>query len=114
MSDNPAAQGDSAAVARVHCVTCGREEATIAGRVPFPEPLRGEILANVGAPCWQEWLATQLKIINEYRLNLAEERSRELLAKAARETLKLGEGGGVDLVTGPAKARELGNLPEGE
>lgn len=99
---------------RVQCVTCGKFEAKIAARVAFREPLRGEIFANVCAPCWSDWMAQQLKIINEYRLNLAEDSSRVLLERAARDALKLGGGDAAAAapVTGPEKARELGNLPE--
>lgn len=93
------------------CHTCGREEAPIIGRIPFREPLKSQILANVGASCWAGWLDQQLKIINEYRLNLAEPSARDVLERAAAEMLRLG-GGDQQAVptTGPEKARELGNL----
>ncbi len=95
----------------VHCVTCGQDEPPITLRVPFRDPLKAEILANVGAGCWRNWLDQQLKIINEYRLNLADDSARALLERAAREVLHLG-GGDQEavLATGPEKARELGNL----
>lgn len=94
----------------VTCACCGKAEAAITGRVPFAEPTRSELLSRVGAACWQSWLEAQLKIINEYRLNLAESSSRELLDQACRQFCKLDEEDGESLLTGPDKARELGNL----
>ena len=95
----------------VTCVLSGREEAAISKRVPFREPLRAEVLASVGAPAWERWLEQQVKIINEYRLNLADPRSRDILEEQARIFLGLGGASdGARAEVGPDKARELGNL----
>ncbi len=96
--------------ASVDCVTCGKSEPPIAGRVTLREPLRSEVRAQVGAGCWASWTAQQLRIINEYRLNLAEPRSRDVLESAARDFLKIGGVGGEAPTTGPETARKLGNL----
>ncbi len=96
--------------ASVDCRTCGKSEPPIAGRVMLREPLRSEVRAHVGAGCWAAWTAQQLRIINEYRLNLAEPRSREILESAARDFLKLAGAGGEAPMTGPDTARKLGNL----
>jgi|ETNmetMinimDraft_26_1059896.scaffolds.fasta_scaffold108572_2 Fe-S cluster biosynthesis and repair protein YggX len=96
----------------VTCACCGQQEPPVGVRVPFGEPTRGEILARVGAPCWRTWLDTQLMIINEYRLNLSDPASREMLDQAARQFLKLDGGAAEVLETGPDKARELGNLKD--
>lgn len=102
---------ESSSATSVACVTCGENEAPITLRIPFREPLRAEIQRSVGAGCWRNWLDQQLKIINEYRLNLADDSARALLERAARETLKLGSGDqDAVLEVGPDKARELGNL----
>ena len=93
----------------VDCVVTGRTEPAISGRVPFREPLRSEVIANVGATAWAQWLEQQVKIINEYRLNLADVRSRDILEEQARLFFKLGANGEAAEV-GPDKARELGNL----
>ncbi len=95
----------------VTCACCGQQEEPISARIPFGEPTRGEIKARVGSGCWGVWLETQLKIINEYRLNLGDPASGELLDQACRQFLKLDEGAEV-LETGPEKARELGNLQD--
>ncbi|MCO4760530.1 MAG: Fe(2+)-trafficking protein [Myxococcales bacterium] len=93
----------------VSCVSCGNDGAAITSRVPFLGATKTQIQSSVCASCWTQWMAQQLKIINEYRLNLAEQRSRELLEGQVREFLKLGGGSEVATV-GPDKARELGNL----
>ena len=94
----------------VTCATCGNTEPAIVVRVPFAEPTRGDILARVGGPCWLTWLEAQLKIINEYRLNLGDPSARALLDQACRQFLKLDGDEGETPETGPDKARELGNL----
>lgn len=94
----------------VHCRRCGASEPAISGRVPFRDPLRSEIVAGIGQRCWSEWQAQQLRILNEYRLNLAEERSRAVLESAARSFLHLGGDENPGPATGPEKAKELGNL----
>ncbi len=92
------------------CVTCGRDEAPISGRVPFRNPLKDDVLSRVGAGCWARWLDQQVKIINEYRLNLAEPRARDVLEEQARIFLALGGAAEGQAEVGPDKARELGNL----
>jgi Fe-S cluster biosynthesis and repair protein YggX len=96
------------------CACSGREEPAITARVPFREPLKSEILERVGAHSWDAWLEQQIKIINEYRLNLATPEARDVLERAARTFLKLDDTGGAAVpAVGPETARELGNLPEG-
>ena len=95
----------------VTCVTCKKEAPAITGRIPFPGDLKAEIQGSVCASCWSGWMAQQLKIINEYRLNLAEKRSHELLETQVRQFLHLSGAADVaDAAVGPDKARELGNL----
>jgi Fe-S cluster biosynthesis and repair protein YggX len=56
-------------------------------------PLHGEpgrtILANVCAACWKEWLGTQVKYINEYRLSPLDPKHYEFLLEQARGFLGL-------------------------
>jgi Fe-S cluster biosynthesis and repair protein YggX len=97
----------------VSCVCCGKDEPIITSHVPFGGEMRAEIQSGVGMYCWRAWMEQQLKIINEYRLNLGDSRSSELLKKACRQFLKLDGDEQVEMPeTGPDKARELGNLPE--
>lgn len=97
----------------VKCATCGNDEPTITARVPFPKAVREDLIARVGGGCWQTWLDQQLRIINEYRLNLGDPASHELLRQACYTFLKLEEAEEAQLpATGPDKARELGNISE--
>ncbi len=95
----------------VTCVTCKQEGPAITGRIPFRGDLKAEIQGSVCAPCWSNWMAQQLKIINEYRLNLAEKRAHEVLEAQVKQFLHLSGAADVDdAAVGPDKARELGNL----
>ena len=112
----PVAPG-SGAPGPIICAFSGNEEPRISARIPFREPLRSEIAARIGAHSWQKWLVQQLRVINEYRLNLATPEARDVLESAARSFFGLGESSDAAAVpsTGEATARELGNLPaEGE
>lgn len=64
----------------------------ITGPVPFPSPLREELLEAVCGSCWQEWLQMQIKIINELALNLGDARSHDILEAHARDFLGLSDG----------------------
>lgn len=96
----------------VTCHTSGKNEPRISARIPFREPLKSEVQDKIGSFTWQLWMDQQLKIINEYRLNLGDPASRDIIENAAREFFKLGGEGGQLLETGADKARELGNLPD--
>lgn len=60
------------------------------------KPLGGklglEVQEKVCANCWEEWDATQLKIINEYRLNLAVPQHFDMLVDEMRNFLHLKAG----------------------
>jgi len=64
----------------VNCVKLGRE----AEGLDFP-PLPGElgkrVFENVSKEAWQAWLKHQTMLINENRLNLADQRARQYLAQ---------------------------------
>lgn len=46
---------------------------------PIPGELGKKIFEQVSKQAWQEWIEHQTKIINENRLNLADESSRKYL-----------------------------------
>lgn len=46
---------------------------------PFPGTLGEKIFNEVSKKAWSMWLAHQTMLINEYRLNLLEDKSREFL-----------------------------------
>ncbi len=47
---------------------------------------------SVCSVCWDEWKEMEIKIINEYRLNLLERDHRKLLKKHMNDFLGMGDG----------------------
>lgn len=37
---------------------------------PFPTDLGRKVHATICQPCWREWFAMSIRVVNEYRLNL--------------------------------------------
>lgn len=62
----------------VHCIKLGTEAPGLE-RPPLPGPLGQRIYENVSKQAWQEWLAHQTRLINEYRLVLADAQARKFL-----------------------------------
>ena len=46
---------------------------------PIPGALGEKILKQISEQAWQQWLSHQTMLINEYRLNLLEPKSRQFL-----------------------------------
>ena len=60
---------------------------------PFPGDLGREIYEHVSASAWAEWRdQVQIKVINEYRLNLADPDHFQILVDQLRAFLNLDEG----------------------
>lgn len=74
------------------CNRCGKENPRIA-EAPFDSDIGKKIQASICVPCWREWMAMSIKVINEYRLNLATERGQQVYDQAMAEFLGLGGGG---------------------
>jgi Fe-S cluster biosynthesis and repair protein YggX len=72
-------------------------------------PLRGkvgrEIFDHVSREAWAEWEEMQLKIVNEYHLDLADKEARRTLTKQMRVFLGLAEAEGDELL-------DVGTPPE--
>ena len=64
----------------VHCVKLGKDAEGL-DRPPYPGPLGKKIFENVSKQAWAEWIAHQTRLINEYRLALAEASARKFLAE---------------------------------
>ena len=62
----------------VHCVLLGREEEGM-DYAPYPGELGARIYADVSNQAWQQWLAHQTMLINEYRLSPIEPQARKYL-----------------------------------
>lgn len=76
----------------VHCVKLGREARGL-DTPPFDDALGREIFEKVSAEAWSVWQNDMMiKIINEYRLNLAEQADFEMLLKQMRLFLNLDAG----------------------
>jgi len=73
----------------ITCSRCGQTREA-AGNASYAGELGDRIRRKVCGICWQEWLSTQIILINEYRLNLGLEEHREALRNKMKEFLKLG------------------------
>ncbi len=62
-------------------VTCAKygEELPGLARAPMPGPMGERIFNEVSKKAWDEWLAHQTRLINEYRLVLAKPDARAFL-----------------------------------
>jgi Fe-S cluster biosynthesis and repair protein YggX len=62
----------------VNCVVLGHEAEGL-DRPPYPGELGQRIYEQVSKQAWQQWLAHQTMLINEYRLVVIEPQAREFL-----------------------------------
>lgn len=76
-----------------HKVFCKKLQTEMDGlaRPPYPGPLGEKIYQNISKQAWQQWLAHQTMLINEYRLSLLEPKAREFLMNEM-ESFLFGEG----------------------
>jgi len=74
----------------VHCVKLDKEAEGL--KVPpYPGDLGQRIFGNVSQEAWQQWLAHQTMLINEYRLTPIEPKARKFLEEEM-EKYFFGEG----------------------
>lgn len=64
----------------VHCIKLDIDAPGLA-RPPLPGSLGQRIYEQVSQQAWQQWLAHQTRLINEYRLSLADASARRQLAE---------------------------------
>ncbi|MFM2053945.1 MAG: hypothetical protein RL456_1982 [Pseudomonadota bacterium] len=64
----------------VQCILLKKEAEGLAFP-PYPGELGKRILENVSQEAWQQWLRHQTMLVNENRLNLADARARQYLAR---------------------------------
>ena len=77
----------------VACKRCGREaEGPPPHRVPFTGQAKDDVLSGICGACWKEWEGMEVKVINEYRLNLADPDHYSVLIEQMRSFLGLGPG----------------------
>nr|WP_199046205.1 oxidative damage protection protein [Dyella sp. ASV24] len=63
----------------VHCAKLGRDAEGL-DFAPWPGPLGQRIYAEISKEAWQQWLAHQTMLLNEYRLNPLEAKARQFLS----------------------------------
>jgi Fe-S cluster biosynthesis and repair protein YggX len=76
-------------MANVSCIRCANDNPALE-KAPFNDDLGRKILASICKRCWGEWLATQIKIINEYRLSLGDPQAQKVLTDQMKQFLNLG------------------------
>ena len=64
----------------VNCVHLKKEAEGLAF-LPYPGELGKRIYDNISKEAWQLWMKHQTMLVNENRLNLADQRSRQYLAR---------------------------------
>ena len=74
----------------VHCAKLGIDAEGL-DFAPWPGPLGQRIYAEISKPAWQEWLAHQTMLINEYRLNPLDPQARQFLGGEMEKFLFGGE-----------------------
>ena len=63
---------------QIFCIKLNQESEGM-NNPPFPGELGQKIFKQVSQKAWNMWLGHQTMLINEYRLNLADPKSREFL-----------------------------------
>jgi Fe-S cluster biosynthesis and repair protein YggX len=76
----------------IQCAKCAKNAAPLP-KAPFRTELGEQILAEICADCWKEWLVHQTSLINHYGLDPRDAKAREFLYEQIRQSL-LGEGEG--------------------
>jgi Fe-S cluster biosynthesis and repair protein YggX len=76
----------------VNCVILHKEAEGL-DYPPAPGELGQKLYASVSKEAWQQWVGRQTMLINEYRLNLSDERAQKLLMEKMEEFFY---GGGVE------------------
>lgn len=62
----------------IACKKLGKEAPAL-DHPPFPGPLGQKIFDEISKPAWESWINHQTMLINEYRLNMLEAKSRDFL-----------------------------------
>ncbi|MCL4117812.1 UNVERIFIED_CONTAM: hypothetical protein GTU68_037361 [Idotea baltica] len=73
-------------MSKVHCKKYDKELDALTFQ-PLPGELGKKIQAEISQQAWQAWLAHQTILINEYRLNLIDPKSKEFLKEEMHKFL---------------------------
>ena len=80
----------------VNCVKLKREAEGL-DFPPYPGELGTRIWQSISKEAWEEWKQVQTRLVNENRLNLADARARQYLARQMENHFF---GGGADAAAG--------------
>ena len=75
----------------VKCSKYGKELPGLE-KAPFGGDVGKRIFDEVSAQAWKEWLEMQIKVINEYRLNMGNAKDYQVLVEQMMAFLNLREG----------------------
>ncbi len=75
-------------MADVTCIRCEQTREAIKDN-PYGGKIGLTLKEKICDPCWQEWYAQSIKIINEYRISLRDQKGRDELSKQMKIFLKL-------------------------
>jgi len=75
-------------MADVTCIRCEETREEIEG-TPYGGRIGQTLKEKVCNVCWQEWYEQSIKIINEYRISLRDQKGRDFLATQMKIFLKL-------------------------
>ncbi|WP_204734984.1 oxidative damage protection protein [Hydrogenophaga laconesensis] len=64
----------------IHCIKLGKEAEGL-DFPPYPGEMGKRLYENVSKEAWAAWLKHQTMLLNENRLNLADARARQYLAR---------------------------------
>jgi tetratricopeptide (TPR) repeat protein len=88
----PKRSAGAPAASGFRCQRPGCQSGPYARQLPGPpmnDEIGRQIHATICADCWREWLALGVKLINEMRLDLSDERAQEMYDNYMKETLGL-------------------------
>ena len=80
----------------VQCIKLGIDAEGL-DRPPYPGELGKRLYESVSKEAWAQWLKQQTMLVNENRLNLADQRARQYLARQMENHFF---GGGADVAQG--------------
>lgn len=72
------------------CQRCGQPNPPME-EAPFENALGARIKEKICQDCWREWIGMSIKVINEYRLNLASEQGAQVFDFHMKEFLGLSD-----------------------
>jgi Fe-S cluster biosynthesis and repair protein YggX len=90
--DTSAAGSQAGGERKVMCLKYKREMAGLA-KPPFSGEIGTKIFNSISAQAWKEWQEMQIKVLNEYRLNMANPKDYQVLVDQMMKFLGLAEGG---------------------